>query len=59
MVREAQSLRADRGEMTGFELKGDRLVPEHNSINITQIIPNRLVMLVDHLSSFLSKMKLM
>lgn len=39
-------LRANRGRMAGFELKGDRLVPEHKFINVTQIKPNRLVLLV-------------
>lgn len=58
-MRECDHSELDRGERTGFELKGDRLVREHDSINIIQIIPNRLVMLVNHLSLFLSKMKLL
>lgn len=40
-------LKADRGRMAGFKLKGDRLVPEHNFINVIQIKPNRLVLLVN------------
>ena len=58
-MRECDHSELDRGERTGFELKGGRLVGDHDSINIIQIIPNRLVMLVNHLSLFLSKMKLL
>lgn len=58
-MRECDHSELDRGERAGFELKSDRLVPEHDSINIIQIIPNRLVMLVNHLRLFLSKMKLL
>ena len=47
-MRECDHSELDRGERAGFELKSDRLVPEHDSINIIQIIPNRLVMLVNH-----------
>lgn len=56
---ENRSLKIDRGEVAGFEPKGGRMVPEHRSINVIQIKSNKLVMLVNHFSLLLSKMKQM
>lgn len=47
----------DRGETAGFEWKCNKLLSGHNSIDIIQIKPSRLLMLMNSLSLFLSKTK--
>lgn len=42
----------------GDGFRSERLVPEHHSVTALRIKPKRLVMLVNHLSLFLSKGKL-